>query len=209
MDEAELAAETALFQKFLVWTYDAMQPKRKDDALPRPESALQVALAIRRAHKRLGIETPPSWQIRLVLHCLELAFVEELGTAALLPRRKAPLTAAMLHSILALRSFSVNGRPFSWSAPEGLSIRTMFLTMWPPSSSSGPPRGFGRTAASTCAPARPRPTRSARCGAWTWSPCPRRAPTCSTRAWGSTRYCRRARTTPSSKGPTGVRFRTR
>jgi hypothetical protein len=174
MGDAALAAETALFQKFIVWTYDAMQPKRRSDALPRPDSALAVALAIRRAHDRLGVDTPSSKQIGLVLHGLELAYVEELGTAALLPRRKAPLTAAMLHSILALSSFSVNGRPFSWSTPDGVAISAMFLAMWrtgmrktTPSGSAAPPRGSGRTAASTCALARPRPTRSARCGAWT------------------------------------------
>jgi hypothetical protein len=87
MSDAELAAETPLFQKFLVWIYDAMQPKRRDDELPRQESALAVVLAVRRAHKRLGIDTPPAGEIRLVLHGLDLAYVEELGTAALLPRR--------------------------------------------------------------------------------------------------------------------------
>jgi hypothetical protein len=130
MSDAELAAETTLFQKLLVWTYDAMQPKRRDDALPRPESALLVALAIRRAHRRLGIGTPPSREIRLVLYGLDLAYVEELGTAALLPRRKSPLTAAMLRAILALRSFTVNGQLFRWSTPVGTFIRAMCFIMW-------------------------------------------------------------------------------
>jgi hypothetical protein len=107
MSDRELAAETALFQRFLVWIYDSMAPKRAADTLPKPESALAVALTIKRAHRRLGTETPTTRELRKVLHGLELAYVEEMGTAALLPRRKSPLTAPMLHAILGLRSFTV------------------------------------------------------------------------------------------------------
>jgi hypothetical protein len=130
MSAADLTAETTLLQQFVVWVYDGMQPKRHDDALPRPSSAMAVALAIRRCHARQHITTPAARQIGLVLYGLELAYVEELGTAALLPQRKGPLTATMLHSMLSLRSFAVNGRAFTWASQVGISIRAMFLIMW-------------------------------------------------------------------------------
>jgi integrase len=130
MSDRDLATETALFQRFLVWIYDSMATKRVADALPKQESALAFALAIKRAHARLGTETPPTRELRKVLHGLELAYVEEMGTAAFLPRRKSPLTAPMLHAILALRSFTVHGQPFHWSSPVGTSVRAMFLVMW-------------------------------------------------------------------------------
>jgi hypothetical protein len=66
----DLTTETALFQPFPVWIYDSMAPKRAADELPKPESALAVALAVKRAHKRLGTETPPIRELRRVLHCL-------------------------------------------------------------------------------------------------------------------------------------------
>jgi hypothetical protein len=138
MTDDALVADATLFQKFLVWIYDAMQPKRQADALPRPESALAVVIAIRQAHDHRSIATPPVKEIRRVLRRLGRAYVEELGTAALLPQRKAPLTDGMLNAMLALRSFN-------------------------------------RPAASTFAPAPPRPICSAESGAWTSSHCPRRA----------------------------------
>jgi hypothetical protein len=45
MTNSQLAAETALFQVFLVWTYDSMWPKRHTDKCARPESAHAVVLA--------------------------------------------------------------------------------------------------------------------------------------------------------------------
>jgi integrase len=130
MSETQLAAETRLFQKFLLWTHGSMRPKRRSDARARPASALAVVLAVKRTLLRDGVMTPPVGTLRRVLHGLERAYVADLGTTALLPLRKAPLTAAMLTAMLSLPSFTLRGRRVTWDSPLVTSIRAMFVVMW-------------------------------------------------------------------------------
>jgi hypothetical protein len=106
MLEAQLAAETQVFQKFLIWTQSSMRPKRRSDARARPASALAVAPAVKRT------------LLRRVVNGVERAYVGDLGTTALLPVRKAPLTAAMRTAMLSLPSFTVWGRWVTWASPQ-------------------------------------------------------------------------------------------
>jgi hypothetical protein len=111
-DGRQFSAETALFKK--------LSDKR--------EGGLAVVLAVKSTLARRGIETPPAGGVRRVLDGLK--HVDELCTTALLPTRKAPLTADMLVAMHALSVFTVRGLRVTWSSPVASSIRAMFLIMW-------------------------------------------------------------------------------
>jgi hypothetical protein len=81
--------------------------------LARLRSANAVLVALRRVLSLRGIATPPAGETRRVLNGLERAYVAKLGPAALLPMRKAPLTADMLVAMLSLTGFQVSSSAFS------------------------------------------------------------------------------------------------
>ena len=118
------AQEVLLQNMFLVWRYGNMAPRRKSDPAAKPQSATKSLLAVKRAHKRRGINMPASTSTSLVIKGLLNEYVRVHGPESLLPHQKAPLTNPMMYDIAALADGTAAGRfVVQWTS-------RLFLVFW-------------------------------------------------------------------------------
>jgi hypothetical protein len=122
-DDLGYRRESTLLAGFVVWVYERMMPRRRADMAPRPQSALNVVLAVRRVHKRRDIIMVSSRRVIAVVRVLLRRYVTLHGPEALLPRRKQPLHAGLLRKIRNIAAGTMIGRrPLDWTAPFFVSI---------------------------------------------------------------------------------------
>jgi hypothetical protein len=118
---------------FYLTVYGGMRARRKADGLPKPQSAMQVVCAMRRLHARLYGELKPAPRVGRLCEALATRVAATVGTNALLPSRKAPLT---LESILNANAKAeadglvVDGRVVDWSSPFFMCYRAASLTLF-------------------------------------------------------------------------------
>jgi hypothetical protein len=85
---------------FVWWYYQQMMPKRSADPAPKPQSAVNALLGVRRYHKnKLHVEMASSKQVRMLLKGMQRRFIAEHGEDALQPQRKEPLTSTMIQKM--------------------------------------------------------------------------------------------------------------
>ncbi|MEM1044320.1 MAG: NADAR domain-containing protein [Bacteroidota bacterium] len=117
-DEAGFDREVTLLCSFFVWRYQNMMPRARSSPAPKPQSAMNSVIAVRRVHRdHYDIEMVSTRRLGRVLKGLLRAFVREHGADALLPARKEPMTRELLSALLAL--------PFDDSDPAVLMFRAM------------------------------------------------------------------------------------
>jgi len=90
-DAAGYFREACLQAVALIEIYKEMRPKDKSKAKAKPQSALNVLLAVRRVHERHMVRMVPGRFVNQVLRGMMREFVEECGAVELLPQRKEPL----------------------------------------------------------------------------------------------------------------------
>eukprot|EP00965_Chrysotila_dentata_P127488 4216178-Pleurochrysis_carterae.AAC.1 len=78
-----------------------MRPRRSRDAAPRPASGYNVLRQVRRVHLRADREMIKADHLRRAVDGLQQQFVALHGNEALLPRRKLPMSNALVRRLLA------------------------------------------------------------------------------------------------------------
>jgi len=103
VNEAGFNREVTLLCCFFVWRYQNMMPRSRSAPAPKPQSAMNAVLAVRRVHRDAhDIEMVSTRSLGRVLKGLLRTFVREHGPDALLPQRKEPMTREILSALLAL-----------------------------------------------------------------------------------------------------------
>ncbi|MEM7516419.1 MAG: hypothetical protein AAF368_05810, partial [Planctomycetota bacterium] len=117
-DEAGFQREVLLLCGFLIWRYENMLPRSSSSPAPKPQSAMNSVLAVRRVHRDLhNVEMVSTRKLGRVLKGLLRRFVQEHGADALLPDRKEPMLRRLLVDMLAL--------PFDDADPAAVAFRAM------------------------------------------------------------------------------------
>jgi hypothetical protein len=85
---------------FALWYYSKMKPKSHTSPAPKPLAAMAIVAAVRRVHKRMGIDMMPARQ-SAVLQALQRGFMARHGAESLVPKRKEPLDLCTTRKLLA------------------------------------------------------------------------------------------------------------
>jgi hypothetical protein len=124
VDDIGHRRETLLLAGFLMWVYRRMRPRCRTDRAPKPQSAFNVVLAVRRVHKRADFIMASTHRVVAVLRALLRQYIVDHGPEALLPRRKEPLHAGILRRIRLLAPGTrIGRRVLDWGAP-------FFVMIW-------------------------------------------------------------------------------
>ena len=84
----------------------------------KPQTALDMVLAIKRIHKRLGVPIDVLPSVRSTFRGLVRQYVEKNGPDAIMPKRKEPLSNAIIAKILELPNGTAMGRKvLNWDSP--------------------------------------------------------------------------------------------
>ena len=123
--------ETLLLAIAVPWVYEHMQGRRRDASgvllPPLPSSVLNVLRNVRRAHKRLGITMAPLTLAVQATERLIQRYRDEHGPEALQPRRKEPLTNAIVVALLTLPTGTVVGSTaVDYARLEWISLRAQY-----------------------------------------------------------------------------------
>ena len=123
--------ETLLLAIAVPWVYEHMQGRRRDASgvllPPLPSSVLNVLRNVRRAHKRLGITMAPLTLAVQATERLIQRYRDEHGPEALQPRRKEPLTNAIVVALLTLPAGTVVGSTaVDYARLEWISLRAQY-----------------------------------------------------------------------------------
>jgi hypothetical protein len=110
--------------------YRTMKPRRQSDPAPRPQSAANMVLAVRRVHARAQIPMAPCPTLAIVLRYLTRRYVDLHGPEALLPQQKEPLTVDDRRAIYAIADGTKVGRfTVRWTDPLFVGFRAALDTM--------------------------------------------------------------------------------
>ena len=105
VDAAGAKREAFILGAGLRFIFNRMQPRRRSDPTPLPQSALNVLLGVRRLHKDRGFPMVPMPMIQGILKGMMRRVQEEYGEDhpnVLVPKRKEPFTTEILDAIGAL-----------------------------------------------------------------------------------------------------------
>ena len=126
----EIQVEEAWWGGFVPWVAARMPNRQGVLGLALPSSNLKPLRNMRRAHKRLGIETVSLRTATRATDGLLRRFVLEHGPLALVPKRKEPLTNEEILAMFSLdpqRLGSGRGAfAFDWRLPRFSSLIAMF-----------------------------------------------------------------------------------
>jgi len=106
--------EAILLSGFLMHMASTV-PSRGGKGHCKPQTALDLVLAIKRIHKRLGAPMGILPEVRGTFQGIIKRYVAIHGTDALQAKRKEPMTDAILSRILALGGVSIGRRTLDWS----------------------------------------------------------------------------------------------
>lgn len=131
LDRAAQLDEEKLQASFLLWVVDEVKPRSKQDKQAKPDIIYANLLSIRHIHKRrYKVDMVRPIGLRQVFRSIILRFVKVNGPVALIPRRKEPISAAMLAKILQVAEGTKlsRSRTINWSTPMGVSLAAMLCT---------------------------------------------------------------------------------
>ena len=102
-----------------------MLPRRKTDAQAKPQSVLNVVLAVKRTHGRAGYSMMVSTsQLALVLNGAKRAYIMEHGPESLAPDRKEPYNPGVMAAVRGLAlGTRIAGYSLDWTA-------VIFVVCW-------------------------------------------------------------------------------
>lgn len=125
----ELRRERFLFNAYNVNEYRVNIKPRGGNAAPKPASAMNNTLAVKRVLKRGGISPVATPELTVLLKGMLRQYVRLHGPESLVPKRAEPLTNADTLAILRLPSGTTlaNGKTLNWAQPFWRSFRA-FLT---------------------------------------------------------------------------------
>jgi hypothetical protein len=142
----------------LRFIYNRMQPRRRADPVPQPQSALNVILGIRRLHRDKGTPMVAMPMVNAIVKGLMRRVQEEYGDThpnLLVPDRKEPFTREILESIADIRddTVTVGGRErLRWDTPVGRALWALLCTLCS--------TGFRKSEVSRTSPSETRPIAS-------------------------------------------------
>ena len=105
VDAAGARREAFILGAGLRFIFNRMQPRRRSDPTPLPQSALNVLLGVRRLHKDRGFPMVAMPMVTVILKGMMRRVQEEYGEDhpnVLVPKRKEPFTTEILDAIGAL-----------------------------------------------------------------------------------------------------------
>ena len=134
-DEVGLQREEWLQTMFILYHYRQMKPRRGNQH-PKPESAMNALLGVRRYMIRQGVKMPPCPTAGRVITGLKHMYIKEHGQESLTPQRKQPFTRQQIEQMLdlppgtTLGSKVVDGGHFwlVWNAFVSVKASTGFRT---------------------------------------------------------------------------------
>ncbi|KAJ1630124.1 hypothetical protein T492DRAFT_1117132 [Pavlovales sp. CCMP2436] len=129
--EHDARLELQIMLAFLIHSYDNMTPRCHSDTAPKPASAFSNVFAIRRIHERSGINLVDFSLLSRVVKGMEIDFVREFGSAALIPSRKKPIFLSHLARFrLAAAGKNINDSTVDWSDPYWIVIWGALITLF-------------------------------------------------------------------------------
>ena len=127
--------EAFLLCAALTWIYSRMRPRtrraRELGIAAKPQSALNVLIAVRRVHARAGFPMVSATRLSYTLKALQAKFARLYGPEALQPKRRNPFPPGLLSQIFELDEGAVvpglaGVPPFSWRSPLWASVMSAF-----------------------------------------------------------------------------------
>ena len=110
--------------------YSRMLPRSRRDPAPHPNSVAKKYGAVVREHKLRMIPMLSSSYINLAVKGLLRRYVREHGVTSLAPKRKLPLTNALIDAVLATPDGTGSGRhQVRWSSYRGRAMRACLCTL--------------------------------------------------------------------------------
>ena len=96
----------------------------------KPRSAFAYVLAIIRIFREWKMILPPAKVVKGELHGLLRAFVQVHGVAALMPKRREPLTHAMITRMQGVSAARLGARSYTADSPIGRALRGILAVGW-------------------------------------------------------------------------------
>ena len=127
--------EAFLLCAALMWIHSRMRPRtrraRELGIAAKPQSALNVLIAVRRVHARAGFPMVSATRLSYTLKALQAKFARLYGPEALQPKRRNPFPPGLLSQIFELDEGAVvpglaGVPPFSWRSPLWASVMSAF-----------------------------------------------------------------------------------
>lgn len=146
-DESELDAkgkqrEHIIWASALVWIYARMKPAKgnfvkngPDKGMPcppKPQSALAILRGVRKEHLDRGISPPPLLTATRRMRELTHRYTEHIGPENCAPKRKAPLTHALICKLLRTQDSMPTGKrgaAWRWASHFGVSTKALYHTL--------------------------------------------------------------------------------
>ena len=126
-DPAGFDRESMLLCAFLIWCYDIIQPRSKNDPAPKPQSCYNMVSGVRRIHRRANVDMVSCQQLSAVMKGITAQHIIEHGAESLLPERKEPIGPVLLRALLSLPDGTVLGKKtLNWADPLFLCLGAMF-----------------------------------------------------------------------------------
>ena len=127
----EVRRERFLFSAYTVKEYRVNIKPKRGAPNPKPTSAMNNALAVKRVLKRGGVSTVATPELTVILKGMLRQYIRLHGPESLLPKRAEPLTNADTEAILRLGRdgpVTINGRTLNWEQPFWRSFRAFLTT---------------------------------------------------------------------------------
>ena len=118
-----------LLATFLLFVYPKMKGKGGRQ-WAKPRSAFAYVLAIIRIFREWKMILPPAKVVKGELHGLLRAFVQVHGVAALMPKRREPLTHAMITRMQGVSAARLGARSYTADSPIGRALRGILAVGW-------------------------------------------------------------------------------
>ena len=118
-----------LLATFLLFVYPKMKGKGGRQ-WAKPRSAFAYVLAIIRIFREWKMILPPAKVVKGELHGLLRAFVRVHGVAALMPKRREPLTHAMITRMQSVSAARLGARSYTADSPIGKALRGILAVGW-------------------------------------------------------------------------------
>ena len=122
----EVRRERFLFNAYNVKQYRVDCKPKRGNKFPKPSSALNNTLAVKRVLKRGGVTTVATPELTTLLKGMLRQYVRLHGPEALLPHRAEPFTNDDCMAVLQLTH--VNGKELNWEHPFWCSFRAFITT---------------------------------------------------------------------------------
>jgi hypothetical protein len=128
LDFAGAHRETVLLSGFLMHLAETL-PGRGGRGRAKPQASLNMVLAVKRIHRRMGAPMEVLPGVRRVFEAIVKSYVKAHGPDALLPKRKEPLDAPRIEKLLGVPAGTSLGElTLDWSEPRFVVFKAVLCT---------------------------------------------------------------------------------